>query len=150
MYYSWVKRYPDEWTHLALEVDTDNKKIRLFLNGKESDMRYGTGTESPLEYEGFLKRYGGNPYYIGVANVGDPYFSTQSEENYFKGEISDIKFINNEDEVVLHYDFTKIEDKKVVDDSDFENHGQLYGCNIKETTIKHIKNRQVSLTKQFS
>jgi hypothetical protein len=32
MDYSWVKRYPDEWTHLALEVDTDDKKIRLYFN----------------------------------------------------------------------------------------------------------------------
>ena len=41
---------------------------------------------------------------------------------------------------ILEIKLTKIEDKKVVDDSDFENHGQIYGCNIKETTIKHIKN----------
>jgi hypothetical protein len=110
------------------------------LNGKESDMRYGTGTESPLDYEGFLKRYGGNPYYIGVANVGDLYFSTQISENYFKGKISDIKFINNEDEVVLHYDFSKIEDNMMLDDSEFENHGEMHGCTIEETTIEHIKN----------
>ena len=51
------------------------------------------------------------------------------------------------------YDFDKVEDKAyypfqmgdqtlkfVIDDSDFENHGEMYGCNIKETTIKHIKN----------
>jgi len=140
MYYSWVKRYPDEWTHLALEVDTDDKKIRLYLNGKESDMRYGTGTESPIEYEGFLKRYGGNPYYIGVANIEDSYVSTQLEENYFNGKISDIKFINHEDEVVLHYDFTKIDDTTLIDNSEFENHGEIHGCDVEEVTIKHIKN----------
>ena len=82
----------------------------------------------------------GNPYYIGVANIGDSYVSTQLKENYFKGKISDIKFINHEDEIVLHYDFTKIDGTTLVDNSEFENHGEVYGCTIEETTIEYIKN----------
>ena len=66
--YMWIKRHPDSWTHLMISVDNDNKEIRFYLNGIESDARFGHGSESPLTFDGTPKRYGGNPFYIGVSD----------------------------------------------------------------------------------
>ena len=65
----WIKRPPDVWTHLMVTVDVDNNEIRFYINGEESDSRFGHGSQSPLPFESPLKKYGGNPFYIGV---GDP------------------------------------------------------------------------------
>ena len=53
------------------------------MNGRESDARLGTGTQSPLEYTESLKRYAMEPFNIGYSK--SPY------ELFFKGYISDIK-----------------------------------------------------------
>ena len=49
---------------ITLVVDGNN--IHLYMNGKESDARWGTGTHSPQEFEGMLKRYGNVNYYLGT------------------------------------------------------------------------------------
>mgnify|MGYP003340351487 CR=1 FL=1 len=59
------------------------QKIHFYLNGRESDARLGTGTQSPLEYKEVLKKYGMEPFTIGYSK--SPY------ELFFKGYISDIK-----------------------------------------------------------
>ena len=41
----------------------DGNDIHFYMNGKESDKRWGTGTSSPQHFEGMLKRYGNVDYY---------------------------------------------------------------------------------------
>ena len=82
---------------------------------------------------------------IAITKARFRYSMSELVDDFLKKKLDkDVReYAKNElgiDYVYKSYDFSKIEDKKVVDDSDFENHGQLYGCNIKETTIKHIKN----------
>jgi len=84
--YQWIKRYENQWSWITMSVDAENKKIHFYLNGRESDARLGTGTQSPLKYNEPLKRYGMEPFTIGYSK--SPY------EVFFKGCISDIKMWN--------------------------------------------------------
>jgi hypothetical protein len=80
--YQWIKRYENQWSWVTMAVDAENKKIHFYLNGRESDARLGTGTQSPFVYEEPLKRYGTEPFYIGYSN--------SPNESYFKGAIASI------------------------------------------------------------
>ena len=118
--YMWIKRPPDVWTHLMVTVNVDEGKLRFYLNGEESDSRFGHGSQSPLPFQSPLKKYGGNPYYIGV---GDP---RQEDELYFAGDIGQVVMWDkslNDDEIKkyystdypnpqntkLYYDFSRVE-----------------------------------------
>ena len=80
--YQWIKRYENQWSWVTMTVDAESKKIHFYLNGRESDARLGTGTQSPFTYEEPLKRYGTEPFYIGYSN--------SPNESYFKGGIASI------------------------------------------------------------
>ena len=80
--YQWIKRYENQWSWVTMTVDAENKKIHFYLNGRESDARLGTGTQSPFEYTEPLKRYGTEPFYIGYSN--------SPNESFFKGAIASI------------------------------------------------------------
>jgi hypothetical protein len=80
--YQWIKRYENQWSWVTMAVDAENKKIHFYLNGRESDARLGTGTQSPLIYNEPLKRYGMEPFYIG--------YSKSPVESFFKGAVASI------------------------------------------------------------
>ena len=126
--YMWIKRPPDVWTHLMVTVNVELNQIRFYLNGEESDSRFGHGSQSPLPFESPLKKYGGNPYYIGV---GDP---RQEDEIFFAGDIGQVVMWDkslNSDEIQayyttdyptpispkLFYDFSRVENDLVFDNS---------------------------------
>ena len=149
--YMWIKRPPDVWTHLMVTVDVDENKMRFYLNGEESDSRFGHGSQSPLPFESPLKKYGGNPYYVGV---GDP---RQEDEIYFAGDIGQIvmwdKALSDEDiskyytsdyptptNTKLYYDFTRVEDDIVFDGSGNNNHGIIKGGYVEKEPISSIPN----------
>jgi len=74
-YYMWSKRKQDLWSYLVYRVDVDKETSSLFINGKESSARFGTGVESPMKISTPLKKYGRMPYYIGVNHPHrDPVF----------------------------------------------------------------------------
>jgi hypothetical protein len=149
--YMWIKRPPDIWTHLMVTVDVDNNELRFYLNGQESDSRFGHGSESPLGFESPLKKYGGNPFYIGV---GDP---NKEESNFFAGDIAQVCLFDkslNDDEIrdyynndypnptdtKLYYDFSNVKDDIVYDLSGNGNHGILNGCRVEEESLGKIPN----------
>ena len=149
--YMWIKRPPDIWTHLMVTVDVDNNELRFYLNGQESDSRFGHGSESPLGFESPLKKYGGNPFYIGV---GDP---NKEESNFFAGDIAqvclfdktlsgdEIKDYYNNDypnptDTKLYYDFSNVKDDIVYDLSGNGNHGIINGGYVETETIGRIPN----------
>ena len=49
--YMWIKRPPDMWTHLMITANTETKELRFYLNGEESDSRFGHGSQSPLGFQ---------------------------------------------------------------------------------------------------
>ena len=147
--YMWIKRHPDVWTHLMVTVDVDKNEMRFYLNGRESDSRFGHGSQSPLGFQSPLKRYGGNPFYIGV---GDP---NREESNFFAGDIAQVCILDkalSNDEVKnyyktdypiptgssLYYDFSEIKDEIVYDFSGNGNHGILTGCSVGKEPIGKI------------
>jgi len=133
-------------------VDVDNNELRFYLNGQESDSRFGHGSESPLGFESPLKRYGGNPFYIGV---GDP---NKEESNFFAGDIAQVCLFDRvlgEKEIKeyyktdypfssngmkLYYDFSSVVDDIVYDLSGNGNHGILNGGYVETEPIGRIPN----------
>ena len=142
--YQWMKRYENQWSWITLAVDSVNNKIHFYLNDKESDARHGHGTHSPQSFEGVLKRYGTQPYYIGTTtSVG-----IQDVNKFFKGDIAkvmmwDRKLEESEirniykrpvrDGLKLFYDFNL---GNANDLSGNENHGKIFNCIKKREVIK--------------
>jgi hypothetical protein len=83
-----MKRYENKWSWITLTVDGNN--IHFYMNGKESDARWGTGTPSPLKFNGSLKRYGNLPYYLGTTSS----VNSTDISKWFKGDIADVKMWN--------------------------------------------------------
>ena len=149
--YMWIKRPPDVWTHLMVTVNVDTQEIRFYLNGEESDSRFGHGSQSPLNFNTPLKKYGGNPYYIGV---GDP---RQDEQVYFSGDIAQVCMWDkclSDDEIndfystdyptpfntTLYYDFSVITNDTIYDKSGNGNNGFLNGCELNTEELDKIQN----------
>ena len=140
--YQWIKRYESRWTWMTLVVDSND--IHFYMNGKESDARWGTGTHSPQHFEGMLKRYGNVDYYLGTT----PSVSDGDVNKWFKGDIADVKMwdraltkyeVENisenptNDSLVLHYDF---KDGLVLDKTNNDNDGIVFNCEHKIEDIK--------------
>jgi len=150
--YSWMKRYEDKWSWITFVIDEN--KIHFYMNGKESDARWGTGTHSPLEFEGSLKRYGNVSYYLGTT----PSVEMDNIQRWFKGDIADVKIWDRSlskeevetlhtnptnDGLSLHYDF---KDGLVLDKTNNGNDGDMFMCKhfkediiIPNTIIPHRK-----------
>ena len=130
--YQWIKRYENQWSWVTMAVDGENKKIHFYLNGRESDARLGTGTQSPFIYEESLKRYGNEPFYIG--------YSKSPTESFFKGAIASITMWDRcltPDEIKnLHINFP--EDNLVLD---------LFSMSLDfgESTNVEIKTEQIEI-----
>jgi hypothetical protein len=128
--YQWVKRYENQWTWITLAVDESN--IHLYMNGTESDARFGSGTQSPLKYEGKLKRYGSTDYYLGTTtSVAD-----DNPAKWFKGDVAELIAWNkcldsdevkhpNENDVAMHY---VVENGEFIDKTDNDNDGNVHNC----------------------
>jgi len=149
--YMWIKRHPEVWTHLMITINTDKEEMRFYLNGKESDSRFGNGSESPLKFQSPLKRYGGNPFYLGV---GDP---NKEESNFFAGDIAQVCILDKaltEDEIKeyyktdypvpveskLYYDFSSVSNDIVYDKSGNGNHGIINGGYVETESVSKIPN----------
>ncbi len=150
--YQWFKRYENEWTWVTMVVDTMDKKMHWYLNGRESSARNGTGTDSPVRYFGSLKRYGSEPFYIGHTTS-----INQNEPNaFFKGQIADIKIWDRAltdkevqnlhkshptDSLIAHYDFENIDrlNRKLIDNLN-GNNASLSRVSFKteEITIPYV------------
>ena len=141
--YQWMKRYENEWSWVTLSVDTLEKTIHFYLNGKESDARHGHGTHSPQSYEGNLKRYGSVPYLIGTTtSVGE-----KDVNKYFKGDVAkvmvwDRKLDSGEienlhkdipsDGLKMHYEFENSANNIVGNG----NHGKVFNVGFGKEKIK--------------
>jgi hypothetical protein len=137
-----MKRYEGLWAWVTLVVDKG--KIHFYMNGKESDARWGTGTKSPQLYEGHLKRYGKTPYYLGTTTSLDD----NNIAKWFRGDISDVRLWDRaltpeevleipktkiDDGLVLHYDFS---DGTPKDLSGHDSHGIIHSCEHLKDDIK--------------
>jgi hypothetical protein len=140
--YSWMKRYENQWTWITLVVDENN--VHFYMNGKESDARWGTGTPSPQSFDGMLKRYGRVNYYLGTTTS----VSDDSISKWFRGDIADVRMwnraltkeevsnIHNEvedDGLILHYDCN---DELMLDKTTNGNNGIVNNCKFGKDKIE--------------
>jgi hypothetical protein len=140
--YQWMKNYENRWAWITCVVDGND--IHLYMNGKESDARWGTGTSSPQHFEGMLKRYGNVDYYLGTT----PSVREDDISKWFKGDISDVRMWNRaltkeeveelsinptNDGLVLHYDF---KGGSVKDRSELGNDGVTFNTDFKKEKIE--------------
>ena len=158
MQYMWMKRYENLWTWVTLKVDSYNKQIHFYLNGRETDARFGTGVQSPMEYSGDLKRYGSESYYLGTS----PSINKTFPNKFFKGQIAEVRLYDRcltdneiknipfdceQSGLQLHYDFNSFNDGLLEDLSGNENNGKITNVNftkekieIPSTVIPHRRN----------
>lgn len=147
MQYMWMKRYENLWTWVTLKVDAYNKKIHFYLNGRETDARFGTGVTSPMDYTGDLKRYGTEAFYLGTS----PSINQNYPNKFFKGqiaevrmydrcmtdsEVADIPYYLEEDGLQLHYDFNSFVDDMVEDKTGNGNHGKYHNVMFTKETME--------------
>ena len=147
MQYMWMKRYENLWTWVTLKVDAYNKKIHFYLNGRETDARFGTGVTSPMDYTGDLKRYGTEAFYLGTS----PSINQNYPNKFFKGqiaevrmydrcmtdsEVADIPYYLEEDGLQLHYDFNSFVDDMVEDKTGNGNHGKFNNVTFTKETLE--------------
>jgi hypothetical protein len=137
-----MKRYENQWTWVTLVVDENN--VHFYMNGKESDARWGTGTPSPQSFDGMLKRYGRVNYYLGTTTS----VSDDSISKWFRGDIADVRMwnraltkeevsnIHNEvedDGLILHYDCN---DELMLDKTTNGNNGIVNNCKFGKDKIE--------------
>jgi hypothetical protein len=104
--YQWIKRYEHQWSWITLKVEEN--KIHFYLNGKESDAKWGTGTDSPRTFNGKLLRYGTKPFYLGTTNS----VPETDVNKWFRGDIADVRVYNRG---LSDYEIKNLH-KEVVDD----------------------------------
>ena len=84
--YMWVKRYDNQWSWITAVFDTDTNQSHFYLNGSEVDTKGGFGSPSPFKWNGRLKNYGKEDWYIGTS----PSEPDNSTIKYFKGDVAKV------------------------------------------------------------
>ena len=84
--YMWLKRYDSQWSWITAVIDEENHQAHFYLNGSEVDSKVGLGSPSPLRFDGKLKNYGSNDFYLGLS----PSQPDESTFKYFKGDIAKV------------------------------------------------------------
>lgn len=132
--YMWGKRYDKQWTWVTISVDVDNNQVRFFMNGKELDHENGHGSKSPFVFNGNLKRYGKEHFYLGAT----PSLEEENSAKYLKGDIAKVYLwdrVLTDDEVEnLHHQIPT--EGKVLDLQQPENKIHLFGAEIKQEDIQ--------------
>jgi len=88
--YMWLKRYDKQWSWVTAVLDEKEHLAHLYLNGTEIDSKVGLGSPSPLRFDGKLKSYGTNDFYLGMS----PSEPEESSFKFFKGDIAKVQAWN--------------------------------------------------------
>ncbi len=155
-------RKADEWCHVLLTVDHVLKRLRMFINGVETN-------NSPTDYLGHIREASQAPYYIGCANP----HARSDDRGFFKGNIAqvtlwdktlepkEVKYCYNDGypynvtkqkdytgwksgqekylsaaNVVGYWNFENVVGKTVLDKSGNDNHAQMRGNIIQEKELR--------------
>jgi len=155
-------RRTDEWVHIVYTVDHILKRLRMFVNGVETN-------ESPTDFLGKIKESTNVPYYIGCANPN----ARSGDEGYFKGTVAQVTLWSNcldpeealylynngyprnvtaskqfdgwksgqeiyksAKNVVGYWNFDNIVDNMVIDKSGNDNHAKIYRAIQKEKELR--------------
>ena len=134
--YMWLKRYDKQWSWITAVLDDQTHFAHLYLNGTEVDSKVGLGSPSPLRFDGRLKNYGSNNFYLGMS----PSEEEGSSYKFFKGDIALLNIWNralNPKEVSnLHYE--RPQDGLMIDINMNKNDNNLETYNV-DTNQEDIK-----------
>ena len=155
-------RRSDEWVHIIYTLDHVLKRLRMYVNGVETN-------ESPSDFHGRLRESNNVSYYIGCANPN----ARTGDEGFFKGNIAQVSLWSNcltpdevsylyndgypinvtekkqfdgwrqgqetyksSDNVVGYWNFENIVGDKVIDKSGHDNHAKINGALKKEKELR--------------
>lgn len=153
----WCSRDLGLWTLLTLRVDSEKQQVSLYLNGSPEGVYNTKGDQSWESYGGSLFQYFNSPYQIGYRRPSfmDYLRPAKLSQNFFKGQIariglwegalegSDLLCLLDEspkkDRLKLYYDFNKIQNNQVLDQSGNGNHGTLRNITLEKNNIGIIK-----------
>lgn len=143
-------------TNIAIVIDSNDKKIKMYQDGELIDEKY---------HDKRLMSYKNPFFYIGV---GDP--TRKENNNYFSGWLNEfviysdvlsdvdinilstnknsIRNYKSYGDVLLHYNSNNIKNYKLTDLSGNENDGKIYNCDIKDNTIGENKKLKVPYRKE--
>ena len=121
--YNWIKRFENMWSWVTISTDVENRKVYFYINNEYGRNFNGVTQNEPFPIFGELLRYDlRNPFYLGF----DPQAQT-----FFKGQIAEVKmynkfttpdkidevYNNTADGLVLHYDFSNINENLIYDNA---------------------------------
>ena len=134
--YMWLKRYDKQWSWITAVLDEKEHLAHLYLNGTEVDSKVGLGSPSPLRFDGKLKNYGTNDYYLGIS----PSQPDDSSYKYFKGDIAKVQAWNRAltpEEVTLLHTSTPTDGLTIdIDINKPENNIELNKVDVVEEDIR--------------
>ena len=125
-HYNWGKRFENLWTWVTLSFNKETKESYLYINDELICQMNGVKENKPFPINNDLRQLDSkNPFLIGFCS----HLNT-----YFKGKIAEVKIFNKfinkideaiykNDDLILHYDFSK-------DDVDLINNYSLVNNNV--------------------
>ena len=126
--YMWLKRYDKQWSWITAVLDADRHLGHFYLNGTEVDSKVGLGSPSPLRFNGKLKNYGNNDFYLGTS----PSSPEDSSNKFFKGDIAKVFAWNRAlTPVEINELHNNLPQEGLVIDVDFnkDNNVEIFGAN---------------------
>ena len=130
----WLKRYDKQWSWITAVLDAEEHLGHFYLNGTEVDSKVGLGSPSPLRFNGKLKNYGNNDFYLGTS----PSSPQDSSNKFFKGDIAKVfawnRVLSPSEVENLH---NSLPTEGLVVDVDFNKTNEVinYGADIKTEDI---------------
>lgn len=135
-----------DWVQLTAVFNCHEKSVALYLNGKLVQKN----SEAPAE----TRNYYGTPFFIGKSDI--PKWHVH-KDSFFWGAITEVCFWDKAlsekeikkmyasdlykpqaEKLVVHYDFSQIENGYVMDQSGCGNHGRLENIEISDETIDNL------------
>ena len=107
--YNWAKRFENLWTWVTISFNEESKSYNFFVNDEIVAHLNGlkVNSEFPIGEE-LMRHQGQTPFMLGFCNHSNV---------YYKGEIAEVKIFNkhivdfnetlNDEDLILHYDFSR-------------------------------------------
>jgi len=95
--YNWAKRQEGLWTRVTYKYDKPNGKLYFYVNDELETNINGIKETEPI-YIGDMKSFDSvRPFTVGHC---------PNQNTYFKGKVAEIKIYNEENELVMDYDYS--------------------------------------------
>lgn len=95
--YNWAKRYENMWTRVTMEYKKETGMLHFLVNGDLETNENGIREEKPI-HVGDMRNFDSvRSFHLGYC---------PNQQTYFKGKIAEVKIYNENDDLVMDYDFT--------------------------------------------